>query len=96
MAARVALGASAALLVANPLPVERQVDPALHARVLTEGLAAAEQAGVSGKEVTPFLLAHVHAATGGETLRANVEIILGNATLAARIAVAAARAAAPR
>lgn len=89
MAARAALGASAALLVANPLPVERQVDPALHARVLTEGLAAAEEAGVSGKEVTPFLLAHFHEASGGESLRANIEIILANATLAAQIAVAA-------
>ena len=87
--ARRALGSSAALLVANPLPVDRQVDPALHARVLTEGLAAADAAGVSGKDVTPFLLAHFHEASGGESLRANTEIILGNAALAGRIAVAA-------
>lgn len=90
MAARRALGASAALVVANPLPVDRQVDPALHDRVLAEGLAAAEEAGVAGKDVTPFLLAHFHEATGGESLRANTEIILANAALAARIAVAAA------
>lgn len=91
MVARRQLGTDAsALLVANPLAPDRQVDPALHDRVLLEGLAAAEAAGIQGKAVTPFLLAHVHEATGGETLRANVEIILGNATLAARIAVAAA------
>lgn len=91
MVARRHLGTDAsALLVANPLAPDRQVDPALHDRVLLEGLAAAEAAGIQGKAVTPFLLAHVHEATGGETLRANVEIILGNATLAARIAVAAA------
>lgn len=92
MAARRLLGTdSSALLVANPLASDRQVDPALHDRALLEGLAAAEAAGIRGKDVTPFLLAHVHEATGGETLRANVEIILGNATLAARIAVAVAR-----
>ena len=91
MAARRQLGTDrSALLVANPLPADRQVDPVLHDRVLREGLAAAEAAGIRGKAVTPFLLAHVHEATGGETLRANVEIILGNAALAARIAVAAA------
>ncbi|MBX3285324.1 MAG: pseudouridine-5'-phosphate glycosidase [Actinobacteria bacterium] len=92
MAARAAVGTDdRALLVANPLPPDRQVDPELHDRVLREGLAAAEAAGVRGKAVTPFLLAHVHEASGGESLRANVEIILGNAALAARIAVAAAR-----
>lgn len=90
MAARRDLGDEAALLVTNPLPADRQVDPALHDRVLRDGLAAAEGAGVRGKDVTPFLLAHFHDASGGESLRANIEIILGNAALAARIAVAAA------
>lgn len=90
MGARRALGATAALLVANPLPADRQVDPALHDRVLGDGLAAAEAAGVRGKDVTPFLLAHFHEASGGESLRANTEIILANAALAAEIAVASA------
>lgn len=90
MAARCDLGSSAALLVANPLPADRQVDPALHDRVLRAGLEAAASAGVRGKDVTPFLLAHFHETSGGESLRANIEIILGNAALAARIAVASA------
>ncbi len=89
IAARRELGDQAALLVVNPLPVDRQVDPALHDRVLRDGLGAAEAAGVRGKDVTPFLLAHFHQASGGESLRANIEIILRNAALAARIAVAA-------
>lgn len=76
-----------ALLVANPLPVDRQVDPELHAKVLADGFAAANAAGVRGKEVTPFLLAYFHESTHGESLRANIEIILANAALAARIAV---------
>jgi pseudouridine-5'-phosphate glycosidase len=45
---------------------------------------------VSGKAVTPFLLAHFHNATGGQSLAVNVRIILRNAALAARIAVASA------
>ena len=90
MSARRALRIGSALLVANPLPEDRQVDPALHDRVLADGLAAAAAAGVRGKDTTPFLLAHFHDASDGESLRANVEIILANAALAARIAVAAA------
>ena len=89
MAARGDVGDQAALLVVNPLPLDRQVDPELHDRVLQEGLAAAQAAGVRGKDVTPFLLAHFHEASGGESLRANIEIILSNAAVAARIAVAA-------
>lgn len=83
-------GGQGALVVANPLPADQQVDAALHDRVLTEGLAAAAAAGVRGKAVTPFLLEHFHRETGGESLRANVAIIERNAALAARIAVAAA------
>jgi pseudouridine-5'-phosphate glycosidase len=89
MGARRSLGSSAALLVANPLPVDRQVDPALHDDVLAAGLDAASSAGVTGKDVTPYLLAHFHEASEGESLRANTEIILANAALAGRIAVAA-------
>jgi pseudouridine-5'-phosphate glycosidase len=78
----------AALVVANPLPPDLQVDPILHDRLLREGLAAATAQGVRGKAVTPFLLDHFHRESAGESLRANVEIILRNAALAARIAVA--------
>ena len=88
MQARRSLDISAALVVVNPLPEDRQVDPALHDRILLEGLAAADAAGVRGKDVTPFLLAHFHDASEGESLRANIEIILANAALAGRIAVA--------
>lgn len=77
-----------ALLVANPLPGEEQLDPALHDRTLAEGLALLERDGVTGKAVTPFLLAHFHSATAGASLAVNIRIILRNAALAARIAVA--------
>ncbi|WP_238015962.1 pseudouridine-5'-phosphate glycosidase [Dactylosporangium sp. AC04546] len=77
-----------ALVVANPLPVDEQLDPALHDRVLAEGLAGLEREGVTGKDVTPYLLSHFHEATEGRSLDVNVRIILRNADLAARIAAA--------
>ncbi|NES12888.1 MULTISPECIES: pseudouridine-5'-phosphate glycosidase [Micromonospora] len=78
------------LIVANPLPADEQLDPALHDRTLADGLALLARDGVTGKAVTPFLLAHFHSATEGASLAVNVRIILRNADLAARIAVAAA------
>jgi pseudouridine-5'-phosphate glycosidase len=76
-----------AVVVANPLPADEQLDPVLHDRVLAEGLIAAEAAGVSGKDVTPFLLDHLAAETHGASLEANVRLVLGNARLAAQIAI---------
>lgn len=78
------------LIVANPLPADEQLDPELHDRTLADGLALLERDGVTGKAVTPYLLAHFHSATEGASLAVNVRIILRNADLAARIAVAAA------
>jgi pseudouridine-5'-phosphate glycosidase len=66
----------------------RRLDPELHDRVLAEALAAAEAAGVRGKAVTPFVLDHLHRASGGATLEVNVRLVLRNAELAGRIAAA--------
>ncbi len=92
MRARTALGTDdRGLVVANPLPGDEQVDPDLHDRVLRAGLTEAAQAGVRGKEVTPFLLEFFHHESGGASLTANIRIILRNAALAAQIAVSAAQ-----
>ena len=85
---RRALAIPGALVVANPLPEQRQMDPDLHDRLLSEGLAQAEASGVRGKDVTPFLLDYFHRASAGVSLEANTEIILRNADLASRVAVA--------
>jgi pseudouridylate synthase len=85
--ARTELGSDGrAVVVANPLPPDEQLDPALHDRVLAEGFAAAERAGIAGKDVTPFLLDFLSRETGGESLEANVRLVIRNAGLAARIA----------
>ena len=80
--------APGAVVVANPLPVDEQLDPALHDRVIAGALAAAEEAGVRGKDVTPFVLDHLHRASEGATLAVNVRLVLRNAELAGRIAAA--------
>lgn len=85
---RFALGIPGSIVVANPLPPDEQMDPDLHDRVLDEGLQAARQRGVSGKDVTPFLLDYFHRSTGGISLEVNTTIILRNAALAAEVAVA--------
>ena len=76
------------LVVANPVPEGVQLDPELHDRALRAGLEALERQSVRGKEVTPFLLAHFVTETRGESLELNKRIVLQNARLAARIAVA--------
>ena len=88
MQTRAALAVPSALVVANPLPEAQQLDPDLHDRVLEEGLRLAAARNVTGKDVTPFLLDHFHRATHGASLIVNEQIIVRNAELAARIAVA--------
>jgi pseudouridylate synthase len=88
MAARDLLGDQAALLVANPLPPQAQLDPVLHDRVLAAALAAAGAAGVRGKAVTPFLLDYMQRATAGASVAVNLDVARGNIALAGQIATA--------
>ncbi len=88
MRIREELEVTSGLVVANPLDPAEALDPDLHDRVLQAGLAAAADKGVHGKAVTPFLLDYFHRETAGASLEANVAIILGNAGVAADIAVA--------
>ncbi|MGW7568685.1 pseudouridine-5'-phosphate glycosidase [Streptomyces tendae] len=81
-------GPRSALVVANPVPEEEQLDPVLHARVLAEALHACETEGVTGQAVTPFLLERLVRLTDGASLNANLAAVRGNVRLAARIAAA--------
>jgi pseudouridine-5'-phosphate glycosidase len=74
----------AALLVANP--VAKEMNRAKHDQILASGLAKAEAAHLTGKDVTPFLLEHFHTTSEGESLSVNIEIIKSNSALAADIA----------
>lgn len=80
-------GPESALIVANPVPLEDQLDPALHDRVLAEALDAAEREQVTGQAITPFLLGYLVRGTDGASLEANLAAVRGNARLAGQIAV---------
>ncbi|MFF8477477.1 pseudouridine-5'-phosphate glycosidase [Streptomyces sp. NPDC015414] len=80
-----------ALIVANPVPPDEQLDPGLHTRVLADALRACDEEGVSGQGVTPFLLDYLVRHTDGASLSANLAAVRGNVRLAARIATAWAR-----
>lgn len=82
------LGIASTLLVANPVAADRQLDPAQHDEVLARALAAAEAAGVSGHDTTPFLLDFMQRETAGRSLDVNVDVYRGNVDLGAEIALA--------
>jgi pseudouridine-5'-phosphate glycosidase len=85
--ARASVGTNgAALLVANP--VVKEMNHVKHDQILATGLAKADAAHITGKDVTPFLLEHFHTTSQGESLSVNIEIIKSNSALAADIAVA--------
>jgi len=75
-----------ALVLAQPPPESLDVE-----RLIEQALAAAEEEGVSGPDLTPYVLAFLHERSRGETLRVNRELVLANAQLAAEVAVAYAR-----
>jgi pseudouridine-5'-phosphate glycosidase len=87
--ARDALGTdSYGMVLANPIAPADELDRALHDEVLASGLATATDAGVTGKDVTPFLLDWFHRETHGASLTANVALVRSNALLAAQVAAA--------
>jgi len=85
--ARDALGLEAALVVTVPVPEGFEVDEQVMEESLSEALSVAAARGVSGRELTPFLLAHMSWRSGGATLRANIALLENNARVAAEIAV---------
>jgi pseudouridine-5'-phosphate glycosidase len=76
------------LVLANPIDEADELDRDLHDRTLTAGFAAAQEAGVHGKDVTPFLLDFFHRETRGASLAANVALVRANARLAGEVAAA--------
>jgi pseudouridine-5'-phosphate glycosidase len=79
----------AALLVTVPVPDEFEVDADQLNRVLEDALDQAQREGISGRDVTPFLLSQMASSSKGTTLRANIALLENNARVAAEIAKAA-------
>jgi pseudouridine-5'-phosphate glycosidase len=80
------LGVESALLVTVPVPVEAEVPEGALKKILDQSLADAEKSNVSGRDLTPFLLARMAELSEGATLRANIALLENNARVAAHIA----------
>lgn len=74
------------VLVAQPAPPGVALDRETVEAAIAEALKAAEAAGISGKETTPFLLDRIAESTGGDSMDANAALVVNNASLAAGIA----------
>lgn len=88
MQAKWRLGLTGGLVVANPIPPEFAMPREAVNAAIDRALQEAQQQGIGGKDSTPFLLARVTELTGGDSLVANIQLVLNNARLAAEIAVA--------
>jgi pseudouridine-5'-phosphate glycosidase len=82
------VGLCGGVVIANPIPPEYEPAQAAVLQATEAALAEARGIGVKGKQITPFLLSRIKELTGGESLSANIQLVLNNAGLAARIAVA--------
>jgi pseudouridine-5'-phosphate glycosidase len=82
------VGHEAAVLVGNPIPSDAAIGPKEWTAWLHIATEAATRDGISGKAVTPYLLAAVAEASGGRTVDANIALLRSNARLAGEIAVA--------
>lgn len=85
--ARDELKMQSAILLTVPVPREFEVEAGELEKILRDALRLAEKQNVSGKEITPFLLAQMSEKSAGKTLEANIALLENNARVAARIAV---------
>jgi pseudouridine-5'-phosphate glycosidase len=88
MKAQDELGHGQGIVIANPIPLEKQWDPSEHDRVLAIAFDAAKKAGVTGKAVTPFLLGFIVEESGGRSLEVNLDLARNNVLVAGEIAKA--------
>ena len=82
-----AMGLQGGLVVAVPIPEEHALDRDEIDGVINEAIAEMQRQGITGKDTTPFLLASIAERTGGKSLEANIQLVINNARVAAKIAM---------
>ncbi|MDX2411107.1 MAG: pseudouridine-5'-phosphate glycosidase [Woeseiaceae bacterium] len=82
-----AMGLQGGLVVAVPIPEEHALDRDEIDGVINEAIAEMLRQGITGKDTTPFLLASIAERTGGRSLEANIQLVINNARVAAKIAM---------
>ena len=73
------------ILITNPIPEEYAMDSKIINDAIEKALSMADEQGIKGKEITPFLLKNIVDITGGDSLESNIALILNNAALGAEI-----------
>ena len=84
--AKTEMGLKGGMLVTNPIPEEYSMDPDRINAAIDQAVAECKARGIKGKDTTPFLLSRIKDITGGDSLEANIRLVLNNARLAARTA----------
>lgn len=84
--AKWALGLGGGVVVSNPVPAAAAMPREEIAAITAQALAEAQQQGIQGKAITPFLLARIKALTGGRSLATNIALVKHNAVVGARLA----------
>ena len=87
MKAKEDMGLEGGMLVTNPIPEEYSMDVEVIGEAIDKAVKEAEEKGVKGKDITPFLLDKIQKITGGDSLASNIQLVLNNARLASQIAV---------
>jgi pseudouridine-5'-phosphate glycosidase len=81
----------AGVLVVNPIPLAHALDQAIVEQAIAQAVAEADAAGIKGKALTPWLLKRLEHLSGGDSVQANIALLLNNARVGAQIAMAMAR-----
>ncbi len=74
------------IIIANPIPLDYEVEFSSIEKIIQKALLEADKNNIKGKDITPFLLDKIEKLTKGESLKANIQLVLNNAKLAAKIA----------
>lgn len=81
------MGLRGGMLIACPVPKEHEMPFEKMEEVIGQALRECDEQGVKGKRITPFILDRVKQLTGGDSLEANIQLVLNNADIGSRIAV---------
>jgi pseudouridine-5'-phosphate glycosidase len=80
------LGLAGGVVIANPIPADAAMDRDAVDKLIKQAIEEADQQGIAGKDLTPYLLQRIEELSGGESLKANIALMLNNAKLGAEIA----------
>ncbi len=74
------------ILIANPIPEKYSMDKSVIDSAIDNAIRTADEKGIKGKEITPFLLAEIKKLTEGKSLESNIRLAINNAEIASKIA----------